>query len=146
MKIINAKLEHEAIYTFAVIFENGTTWRRSISVLITVTPSPPCPIVQSCRSCDECTVTFKSKDPTTLTCYVEEVRPNVTLYWSVNGDNVTYTETASSEINNNTSDTWTISTTILFELTCAENITFCCSVFYDHKILTIGNTTVQVRS
>ncbi|XP_071843278.1 uncharacterized protein [Apostichopus japonicus] len=146
MKIINAKLEHEAIYTFAVIFENGTTWRRSISVLITVTPSPPCPIVQSCRSCDECTVTFKSKDPTTLTCYIEEVRPNVTLYWSVKGDNVTYTETASSEINNNTSDTWNISTTILFDLICAENITFYCSVFYDHKIMTIGNTTVQVRS
>ncbi|XP_071843736.1 uncharacterized protein [Apostichopus japonicus] len=111
MKIINAKLEHEAIYTFAVIFENGTIWRRSISVLIT-----------------------------------EQVRPNVTLYWNVEGDNINYTETASSAIKTLTTDTWEISTTILFELTCAEYITFNCSVFYDHKLLTIGNTTVQVRS
>lgn len=34
MKIINAMLEHEATYTFAVFFENGTTWSRSISVVI----------------------------------------------------------------------------------------------------------------
>ncbi|PIK44446.1 hypothetical protein BSL78_18693, partial [Apostichopus japonicus] len=34
MKIINARLEQEASYTYAVIFENGTVWRRSISVLI----------------------------------------------------------------------------------------------------------------
>ncbi|XP_071843233.1 uncharacterized protein [Apostichopus japonicus] len=146
MKIINAKLEHEGIYTFAVIFENDTIWRRSISVLITVTPSPPCPIVQSCRSCDECIVTIKPKDPTTLTCFIEKVRPIVSLYWSVERDNVTYTETESSEINNNTTDTWNISTTIRFELTCAEYITFNCTVLYDHEILEIGNTTVKLQS
>ncbi|XP_071843265.1 uncharacterized protein [Apostichopus japonicus] len=146
MKIINARLDHEASYTYAVIFENGTVWRRSISVLIIVTPTPPCPLVQSCSNCDECIVGVKSNDPTSLTCYIEQVRPNVTLYWSVEGHNTTFTEKTSFEIKNNITDAWNISTTILFELKCAEDAIFRCSVYYDREILTIGNKTVNIRS
>ncbi|PIK35909.1 hypothetical protein BSL78_27260 [Apostichopus japonicus] len=146
MKIINAMLEHEATYTFAVFFENGTTWSRSISVVISVTPKPPCPLVQSCRNCEECIINVKSNDPTSLTCYIEQVRPNVTLYWSVKGDNVTYTETASSATKTHTSDTWEISTTILFALACTEDAIFYCSVHHNEEIFTIGNQTVQIRS
>lgn len=43
MKIINAQIEHEAVYTFAVIFTNGSAWSQPISVTVTVTPEPPCP-------------------------------------------------------------------------------------------------------
>ncbi|PIK42939.1 hypothetical protein BSL78_20201 [Apostichopus japonicus] len=146
MKIINAMLEHEATYTFAVFFENGTTWSRSISVVISVTPRPPCPLVQSCRNCDECIIRVKSNDPTSLTCYIEQVRPNVTLYWTVKGDNVTYTETASSAIKTHATDTWEISTTILFALACAEDAIFYCSAHYNEEIFTIGNKTLQIRS
>ncbi|XP_071843234.1 uncharacterized protein [Apostichopus japonicus] len=146
MKIINAMLEHEATYTFAVFFENGTVWSRSISVVISVTPKPPCPLVQSCRNCEECIINVKSNDPTSLTCYIEQVRPNVTLYWSVKGDNVTYTETASSATKTHTSDTWEISTTILFALACTEDAIFYCSVHHNEEIFTIGNQTVQIRS
>ncbi|PIK56637.1 hypothetical protein BSL78_06493 [Apostichopus japonicus] len=146
MKIINARLEQEASYTYAVIFENGTVWRRSISVLIIVTPTPPCPLVQSCSNCDECIVGVKSNNPTSLTCYIEQVRPNVTLYWSVEGHNTTFTEQTSFEIKNNITDAWNISTTILFELKCAEYAIFRCSVYYDRETLTIGNKTVNIRS
>ncbi|XP_071843271.1 uncharacterized protein [Apostichopus japonicus] len=146
MKIINARLEQEASYTYAVIFENGTVWRRSISVLIIVTPTPPCPLVQSCSNCDECIIRVKSNHPTSLTCYIEHVRPNVTLYWSVEGHNTTFTERTSFEIKNNITDTWNTSTTVLFELECAEDAIFHCSVYYNRELLKIGNKTVNIRS
>lgn len=35
MKITNAQVEHEAVYTYAVIFLNRLTWTQTISVQVT---------------------------------------------------------------------------------------------------------------
>ncbi|KAJ8035375.1 hypothetical protein HOLleu_22584 [Holothuria leucospilota] len=81
MTIINTTVEQEGVYSVLVYFTEEDLESTTIIINVTVTPSPPCPKINVCDSCEECskaTVTISN-----LTCRINFSRPKIPVEWVV---------------------------------------------------------------
>lgn len=105
-------------------------------------------MVQHCNSCVDCSKQYEPYEPTALTCYLDNVSRKLDLGWTVVDDDIEYNETQ-LKIKNEKSETWNISSTILFvsyNTSCNQHQTFVCSEKKDGQMVNGTSMSVQFES
>lgn len=82
LKIIEAQVKHEGIYTLRIYFHDYLYEEATASVRVYDRPNPPCPYVDVCGlSCNGCEINVNTSGY--LVCYVNGSRPELSIDWRV---------------------------------------------------------------
>lgn len=144
MIIKNAKIKHEAVYSTLLYFHDDTDERNHIKVNITISPLSPCPVINFCNPCEECSLAVN--DSGKLKCSLRGVRPLTPLKWIFNPQHgVSIVEHPPTVINNVSSDTWSSTVEISYALSsCSQEAKFQCEAQDTFNLLGRTKSTVEI--
>ncbi|KAJ8035378.1 hypothetical protein HOLleu_22589 [Holothuria leucospilota] len=116
LRIRNAGLSHESLYTLLTFDSNNTPEEDEVILNITISPYPSCPIISDCTSCTKCYLNNLIGSGS-LTCRVEGVRLLIHLSWNATlQTGVGFFERQPVEIVHGSAKSWDISVTLDYNI------------------------------
>lgn len=146
MIITNATTRHEALYTVLMYFTDDTDVSKHITVNITVSPLPLCPVIDVCSPCEKCTLSVN--DTGTLTCSIVGVRPLMPLKWIIKfQDGIGVVEHLPIIVHDVSSNTWNSSIQITYKVrSCHQEASFQCVAQDDLSLLKHSDSSIRIHT
>ncbi|KAJ8035085.1 hypothetical protein HOLleu_22184 [Holothuria leucospilota] len=147
MKINNAVIDQESYYTLIGYYDRENFDSATFLVNITVSPDPPCPVVNQCDNCTVCHI--KAEGQGTLICSITRSRPFVPLAWNfIHQDGVSFTK--HREHNVPEDETSPMNTSISLDYTldqaCGVDAFFQCVSTGSSNILQSNVTSINITT
>ncbi|KAJ8035416.1 hypothetical protein HOLleu_22640 [Holothuria leucospilota] len=147
--ILNARIIHESRYDLVTFDANDNLEKERVIVNITISPDPPCPLINDCTSCNKCELPQANKSAGILECKVDGSRPLVPLRWksvSQNGISVTYHPHIQQ--NDDSTDSWNSSVSLEYNITvpCDSKIILQCVAEDPQHILHSTVSTIEIST
>lgn len=143
--IRNVSLQHETIFTVAILdtCEGENPRYFSISIIITVTPETLYPVVDGCGHQMPCVLPVLEGNK--LTCTVAQVRPQILLEWEQLNGSSSVTLSDQKYIADLDGDTFNVTVTSLYRVMdpSMERVAVACNSFHE-KITRFNRSTMVV--
>lgn len=146
MIIRNASVDHEAVYTFVTYFQDRTHESNDVIVNITITPYPPCPLVNDCSSCGTCELNITDRPSGKLTCSITNVRPQMEINWLIKTQNsITFIIHRPTWLKDIKMNSWSTKTELSYTSEeCGGEAVLHCIGSDNHKLLNYSLTQVRL--